>query len=115
MKTFKQYIFESEEESYTVHRGETSGNRKGGPMGGKYYSTDKEFAKQFTQSGQDKEVITRKIDKKHVLDRSHIYAGSDIEPHLKDAKEKGYKAVKFNEGEDQPDSIYVIDHSVLKK
>jgi hypothetical protein len=116
MKTFKQWIMESKDDDhYTIHRGESVHNKKGGPGGGKYYSTDREFAKQFTQSGQDHEVHTRRIEKKHVMDKSHVYAGDDIEPHIKEAKKKGYKAVKFNEGEGQPHSIYVLDHKALKK
>ena len=41
----------------TLYRGEHSTNKNG-----HYYSLDKEFARQFTQSGQDKEIITRRIN-----------------------------------------------------
>ena len=115
MKTFKQFVNEEKDEHITIHRGESVHNKMGGPLGGKFYSTDREFARQFTQSGQDKEIHTRKISKDHVLDRSHIYAGTDIEPHLEQAKKQGYKAVRFHEGEGQPHSIYVFGHEVLKK
>ena len=116
MKTFSQFVLEEKSDDHmTIYRGENVGNKMGGPLGGKFYSTDKEYAHQFTQSGRDNEIQTRKISKDHVLDRSHIYAGDDIEPHLEDAKKHGYKAVRFHEGEDQPHSVYVFDHKVLKK
>lgn len=116
MKTFRHWLSEEKEDDHiTIHRGESVHNKKGGPLGGKFYSTDREFARQFTQSGQDKEIHTRKIHKDHVLDRSDVYAGDDIEPHLKEAKEKGYKAVRFHEGKGEPHSIYVFDHKALKK
>ena len=108
-------IVENSDDYITIHRGESVHNKKGGPLKGKYYSTDREFARQFTQSGQDKEIQTRKIHKKHIMNKSDVYAGEDIEPHLKEAKQKGYKAVRFNEGKNQPDSIYVFDHSGLEK
>lgn len=114
MLSFKEFIAEEGDDYITIHRGESVHNRKGGPMKGKYYSTDKEYARNFTQSGQDHEIVTKRIHKGHVLDKKHVFAGDDIEPHLKEAKEKGFKAVRFNEGKDQPDSIYVLDHKGLK-
>ena len=115
MKTFKNWLNENDDDYLTIHRGESVHNKKGGPLGGKIYSTDHEFARQFTQSGLDKEIQTRKIHKSHVLDKSDVYAGDDIEPHLENAKKQGYKAVRFHEGSDQPHSIYVFDHSSLKR
>ena len=115
MISFKQFINEENDDHIVIHRGESVHNAKGGPLKGKFYSTDREFARQFTQSGQDREILTRKIHKNDVMDKSHIYAGEDIEPHLEEAKNKGYKAVRFNEGRNEPDSIYVFDHKALKK
>ena len=98
MKTFKEYIVENSDDYITIHRGESVHNKKGESLKGKYYSTDREFARQFTQSGQDKEIQTRKIHKKHIMNKSDVYAGEDIEPHLKEAKQKGYT----------PEQIYTI-------
>jgi hypothetical protein len=112
MKSFKQYI--TEEEYIQIYRGESVHNRKGGPLKGKFYSIDEPFARQFTQSGRPEEVITKQIPTKLVKDMSHIYAGDDIEPHLHQAKKEGYSAVRFNEGRNQPDSIYVFNHRSLK-
>ena len=47
----------------TIYRGEHSGNKNG-----YYYSIDKEFARQFTQSGLDKEILVRKIDTNSIYD-----------------------------------------------
>lgn len=111
MKTFKQVIIEM---MIPIFRGQSVHNKKGGPLGGKFFSTDKEWSRQFTQSGQDHEILSHKIDEKDILDKSHIYAGDDIEPHIKEAKVKGFKAVRFNEGNGEPHSIYVFDKKALK-
>lgn len=113
MKKFKQYI--TEENHITIYRGESVHNRKGGPLKGKFYSVDREFARQFTQSGQEKEVLTKQIPTNRVKDMSHIYAGDDIEPHLNQAKSEGFAAVRFNEGGNEPHSIYVFDHKALRR
>jgi hypothetical protein len=44
MKSFKQFFYEEDNNLITVYRGESVHNRKGGPMGGKFYSLDHEFA-----------------------------------------------------------------------
>jgi GNAT superfamily N-acetyltransferase len=105
---------ESVSDYIPIHRGESVHNKAGGPMGGKFYSTDKEWARQFTQTGRLSEVKTRYIHKDHVLDKSNVYAGDDIEPHLHEAKNNGYAAVRFHEGNGEPHSIYVINHSKLR-
>ena len=111
-ESIKQFLTEDDE--ITIHRGQSSNNKKGGPMGGRFFSTDKEWSRQFTQSGRDNEIISHKISKSHIMDKSHVYAGDDIEPHLKEAKLKGFKAVRFNEGNGEPHSIYVFDKKALK-
>ncbi len=93
-----------------IYRGENTGNKEGGPMNGAFYSTDREWARQFTQTGQEHEIITKKIKHSDILDKRHVYAGDDIEPHLREAEKLGFKAVRFNEGKGEPDSIYVINH-----
>lgn len=46
-----------------IYRGESVHNKAGGPLGGKFFSTDREWARQFTQTGRDSEVITRRIER----------------------------------------------------
>lgn len=110
MIRFKEYLKENE---ISIYRGQSVHNKKGGPLGGKFYSTDKSFAHQFTQSGQDHEIHHRKIKESDILDHRHVYAGDDIEPHIHKALKAGKKAVRFNEGPGQPDSIYVLKEEAL--
>jgi hypothetical protein len=49
-------LYEIERKVLTIYRGEYSGNKHG-----KFWTQDFEFAKQFTQSGLDKEVLARYI------------------------------------------------------
>ena len=94
----------------TVYRGEYSGNR-----GGRFWTTDKEFARQFTQSGQEKEILIRYIHPSDIKDCSHVYAGNPdaVDAEMEIAKEEGYKALLLNEGRGEPNSIWVFDRSAL--
>jgi hypothetical protein len=97
-----------------VFRGESSGNR-----GGSYYTSDKEWARQFTQSGQDKEIKTRWIDPSVIFVPDPPVRAAASSPELEQkwedaclyAKEHGYKAVQFDDGSGEPPSIYVLDKS----
>lgn len=111
--SFRCYLIETDQ-WLEIHRGESSHNRRGGPLGGKFFSTDYEWARQFTQSGLDSEILTRKIRIADILDKRDTYAGDDFEDLLRQAKSKGYKAVRFNEGSGEPDSVYVIDLKALR-
>ena len=89
-----------------VYRGEFSGNK-----GGKYWSTNKEWAAQFTQTGRIEEVKSRKIREQDVFSSDTLpYAGDPkaIEEAVKKAKEKGFKYVRLDEGQNEPDSIYIF-------
>jgi len=95
-----------------VYRGEFSGNK-----GGKYWSTNKEWAAQFTQTGRIEEVKTRKIKESDIFSSNPLpYAGDskEIDKAIERAKQKGFKAVKLDEGTNEPDSIYVFEKSALK-
>lgn len=96
----------------TVYRGEYSGNR-----GGKFWTQDRDFARQFTQSGRDTEILVRYIYKSDIKDCSHIYAGDPdaVEAVALEAKEDGFKAVMLNEGRGEPNSIWVFDRSALRR
>lgn len=98
-----------------IYRGEYSGNK-----GGKFWTTDPEFARQFTQSGLDREIMTRKIYLSDIyLGSADVYAGDpdaiDAEIAKVRAEEDDYKAVLLDEGPDQPKSIYVFDWSALTR
>ena len=89
-----------------VYRGEFSGNK-----GGKYWSTDKEWAAQFTQTGRIEEVQTRRIREQDIFSSDPLpYAGDpeEIEEAIKEAKKKGFKYVRLDEGRNEPDSIYIF-------
>jgi hypothetical protein len=97
----------------TVYRGEYSGNK-----GGRFWTEDREFARQFTQSGRDHEIVMRyifpgDIDKKS----ANVYAGDPdaIDQAILVAKADGYKAFWLNEGQGQPPSIYVFDRTALMR
>lgn len=93
-----------------VYRGEYSGNR-----GGRFWTQDKEFARQFTQSGQDREILVRYMHTSDIKDCSHVYAGDPdvVDAEMEIAKEEGYKALLLNEGRGEPNSIWVFDRSAL--
>lgn len=96
----------------TVYRGEYSGNR-----GGNYFTPDREWARQFTQSGRDAEIKQRFIREADIFRPPQpVYAG---DPDARDqiaqvALQHGFKAVWLDEGQNQPDSIYVFDRTALR-
>lgn len=76
-----------------------------------YYSTDKEWARQFTQSGRDSEIVTINFNSDDIYVKEPLpHATSDIEfdEAMEEAKEKGLKAFMLDEGIGEPRSVYVI-------
>lgn len=96
----------------TIYRGEYSGNR-----GGNFWTQDMEFARQFTQSGQDKEILVRYIHPSDIKDCSQVYAGDPdaVDAAIAEAREDDYKAIWLNEGRGEPNSIWVFDKSALMR
>lgn len=97
----------------TIYRGEGAYQK-----GDRYYSPDKEWTRQFTQSGRDQEIKvatipTDRIYKPKKLPRAT--SETEFDAAIKEAKEKGYGAVWFDEGPRQPNSVYVIDKNILHK
>lgn len=95
-----------------VFRGENSGNK-----GGNFWTRDREFARNFTQTGRDQEIRTRYIDPSHIMDRSgDVYAGDEaaMDAALAQAKAAGFKAICVGEGEGEPPSIFVFDKTALR-
>jgi len=104
-----------------VYRGESSSSENKGKGGIGYWSIDLEFAIQFTQTGQMKEVMTRKIDLNHIYDTSKegkdlpsANSEKDFDLSIDTAKEKGFYGVRFSEGKNQPDSFYIFDKKIFK-
>lgn len=80
---------------------------------GNYFSPDKEFARQFTQSGLDSEIRTILIDqsqiyKKEPLPKAYGFDEEDLDTAILEAKKMGYKGIWVDEGEGQPDSVFLI-------
>ena len=98
-----------------VYRGVSAYNRSGN----NWYTTDKEWARQFTQSGQDKEIIQKTINTSVIMKRENVPLPQatnpdDIDQAITDAKFGKFDAFWVDEGQNQPLSIYVINSNVLK-
>ena len=111
----KSEISENQNEYITIYRGESSHNIKNGG----FYSEDKEFAMQFTQSYRDSEIRTRKIKTSDIyIPNPPVYAGDEDakDNAIKEARSKGFKAVKLSEhkGVDDECSIFVFNKTALK-
>ena len=97
-----------------LHRGEMSVKIPG--HGGRFYSSNKEFARQFTQSGQDHEIQTRYVRSSDIHSpQPEIFAGDPdaVDKAVSDAKAAGKKAVRLSEGMNQPHSVFVFDQSAV--
>jgi hypothetical protein len=104
-----------------IYRGESSSSENKGKGGIGFWSIDPEFAVQFTQTGQIKEVMTRKIDLDQIYDATKdggnlpsANSEREFDLTMEVAKEKGYYGVKFSEGRNQPDSFYIFDKKAFK-
>jgi len=79
--------------------------------GSKYWTTDKEWARNFTQSGLDREIAQSKIDASKIYHQEPMpQATSDqeMDAAVEAAKVKGFIAIWVNEGANEPPSIYFI-------
>jgi len=104
-----------------IYRGESSSSENKGKGGIGYWSIDPEFAVQFTQTGQMKEVMVREIDLSRIYDATKdgdklpsANSESDFDHAIKTAKEKGFYGVRFSEGRNQPDSFYIFNKNIFK-
>jgi hypothetical protein len=94
----------------TLYRGQLAVN-PGGEKGGMFLSPDKEFARQFTQSGRDSEIKTHQIRSSDIHEpKSEVSAGDPdaVDKAVSDAKASGKKAVRLSEGKGQPPSVFVF-------
>lgn len=95
-----------ESQAITIYRGESNNNKNGS-----YWSTDKEFARNFTQSGQDKEIKTATINKNEIYIKNPLPQATserEINSAIEEAKKLGFRAILVDEGKNQPNSIFII-------
>ena len=107
---FKAFL---KEEMIPIFRGESVYNK-----GGNYWSLDKEWARQFTQSGRDFEIKTAQIDLSSVYIKNplpHATNEEEFDKAIEEAKKLNFFAVMFDEGIGEPNSIFVINKIVLNK
>jgi len=96
-----------------IYRGE------GGPSvkEGRYWSPDKEWAAQFTQTGRLSEVKSGRIKSSDIYEASPLTEATDpdaIDAAAKLAKKEGFKAIRLDEGKREPDSVYIFDRTAIK-
>jgi hypothetical protein len=82
--------------------------------GNNFYSPSKEFAMEFTRSGRESELRTFKantdrIYKHNPLPRGYGREDPNFDLAIKIAQEQGYNAMWVDEGQGQPDSVFVIN------
>lgn len=94
-----------------IYQGQSVHNK-----GSKFYTTDKEWARQFTQSGQDKEIKQFSIDSTLIYKKEPLPLATNEESltqGIQEAHDKGFKALWVDEGINEPNSIYVMGESGL--
>jgi hypothetical protein len=93
-------------ETVELHRGLAQG------QSGNYYSTDRDFAREFTQSGLDSEIRSIRVPKSDILDlgKDTPFAGNEDEIAAAIKKAMARKAAAFyvSEGANQPRSVYFL-------
>lgn len=98
-----------------IFRGESSYNRSGSAEG-VFYTPNAEWARQFTQSGLENEVVRRHIRESDVYNPPEaIYAGNTeaVDVAIAAARKDGKKAVRLSEGQGEPPSVFVFNKSAL--
>ena len=81
---------------------------------GNYYTPDKEWARQFTQSGRDEEIKSivindSEIYKNDPLPKAYGFDENDLNIIIQKALQLGFKAIWVDEGTDQPNSVFFIN------
>jgi hypothetical protein len=106
---FKQFYKENvmtKPNRVTLYRGKNNYNQQG-----HYWSVDKEFARNFTQSGLDKEIESIQVDnstllKLNPLPKATDDGGMDNAIHI--GLNNGYKGIWVDEGNNQPNSVFIF-------
>lgn len=95
------------EANIAIYRGISSGSSKYGS----FYSLDKEFARNFTHSGRDSEIIKKSISTDKILKLNPLpFAGNETQMGMaiEKAKETGFSAILVDEGKNQPNSVFIF-------
>ena len=98
-----------------LYRGLSAYNKSSGSG---YFTTEKEWARQFTQSGRDSEIMTATISADRIYRQDPLPQAVDqdqVDETVATAKSKGFAALWVDEGVGEPNSVLVIDRSVLKR
>lgn len=101
-----------EQKMLTIYRGISVHNRDGN-----YFTTDPEWARQFTQSGQDKEILQVEINPAMIykpFPLPHAVNEDEVNSAIETAKVKGFAAVWIDEGHQEPNSIFVFRKGKLR-
>jgi len=82
--------------------------------GNNYYSPSKEFAMEFTRSGKESEIITKKVDTDKIyrhdpLPRGYGEEDPNFDLAINTAKGLGLNAIWVDEGYNQPNSVFIIN------
>lgn len=95
-----------------IFRGEGGPSRRGG----QYWSPDEGWAAQFTQTGQPSELRQARIRTSDIHDAGpdRPYAGDPDAVATAAAREGGFKAVRLDEGTNEPPSVFVFDRTALE-
>ena len=95
-----------------IYRGVSVYNRDG-----RYFTTEPEWARNFTQSGQDHEIIQCDIPASVIYKKDPLPEAVDesqVAEAIREATQKGFAAIWVDEGINEPSSIYVMKKSKLK-
>ena len=119
MSEFKEWVKNedttkaAEPNTETIYRGESTVSEVDGP----FYTGSREFARQFTQTGRDEEVIEKTIRKDAIYESTDTYAGDPeaVDAAIERAKAQGKKAVRLSEGANQPPSLFVFDRTAFEE
>ena len=110
-RLLRSHDVEAGSEILPIFRGESVHNK-----GGNFYTPDRDWARQFTQTGQDHEVKSAGIRASDVYDPPKpAYAGDPdaVDVAIAAARAGGHKAVRLDEGQGQPPSVFVFDKKAL--
>ena len=101
------------ENDLRIFRGESVHNR-----GGNFWATDPEQARQYTQAGRDREILTAYIDSSRVYKANPPpFFGDEkyFDQVMEYVVDEGYPAFWVDEGRYEPPSIFVVNKFALRK
>ena len=103
----------SQNSNVQLYRGVNAYNKSSG-----YFTTEKEWARQFTQSGRDSEIMTATIPADRVYRQDPLPQAVDpdqVDEAIAIAKSRGFAALWVDEGVGELNSVLVTDRSALAR